>query len=119
MLLHGLEWPDLFDVSASCHPITLKKEHARELMDYADGEALTFTGIPPAGLTGFFAFRLEAKYKGQERKLAFVLNLPVEGMPEERDREILLGFIADSKKFVRYLLFLLAEEQDVYHLRDI
>jgi hypothetical protein len=119
MLLHGLEWPDLFDVSASCHPITLKKEHARELMDYADGEALTFAGIPPAGLTGFFAFRLEAKYKGQERKLAFVLNLPVEGMPEERDREILLGFIADSKKFVRYLLFLLAEEQDVYHLRDI
>ena len=40
----------------------------------------------------------------------FVLNLPVTGLPDERDRAILRTIIRNKAGFLRYLLLLLAAE---------
>ncbi|HOL16077.1 MAG TPA: phospholipase D family protein [Bacillota bacterium] len=118
LILSAASWPDINSVNGFCYPITLKKEdHARELKGLGR-EGITFTGLPPASVTGFIAFQLKVRHRGQDGALAFVLNLPVDGMPEERDREILLSLIDGREKFIRYLLYILSEEQDVYHLRD-
>ena len=57
-----------------------------------------------SSLTSLVAFRLE---EGAE-SLSFALNLPVTGMPEERDRAILRHVVKNRQDFLRYLLMLLA-----------
>ena len=57
-----------------------------------------------SSLTSLIAFRLE---EGAE-SLSFALNLPVTGMPEERDRAILRHVVKNRQGFLRYLLMLLA-----------
>jgi hypothetical protein len=64
------------------------------------------------GLTSFFAFELTTELEGQVASIGFVLNLPVTGMPSERDQRILHSIIADKNRFIRYLLFLLAEDSE-------
>ena len=44
----------------------------------------------------------------QGDRLAFVLNLPIEGLPDDRDRAILRTIIHNKASFMRYLLLLLA-----------
>lgn len=117
--LSGAGLPDSdLSLRGTCYPITLKKERALELKDSGQ-EGLTFTGLPAACLTCFFAFRLQARHRGKEDALAFVLNLPVEGLPEEREREILHSLIDSEERFINYLRFLLAEEQDIYPPYDV
>ena len=114
--LGGMALPDPSSgLRGSCYPVTLKRDRALGLKEPGPG-GLTFTRLPAACLTGFIVFQLEARHRGREGALAFVLNLPVKGMPEEREQEILHSLIASREQFIRYLLFLLAEEQDVYHL---
>jgi hypothetical protein len=57
-----------------------------------------------SSLTSLIAFRLE---EGAE-SLSFAVNLPVTGMPEERDRAILRHVVKNRQGFLRYLLMLLA-----------
>ena len=118
LILSAASWPDINSCKWFLLPhYSEKEDHARELKGLGR-EGITFTGLPPASVTGFIAFQLKARHRGQDGALAFVLNLPVDGMPEERDREILLSLIDGREKFIRYLLYILSEEQDVYHLRD-
>jgi hypothetical protein len=67
-------------------------------------------------LTGFVAFILSARQKTKEASIAFVLNLPVDGMPADRDRRILQEIVGDPGRFIRYLMFILAEEDDLVEL---
>ena len=55
---------------------------------------------------------------GQAR-IVLVLNVPVTGMPEERDREILRGIVADRNQFLRYLRFLLSDDPQSYILSSL
>lgn len=118
LVLEGSAWPDAGSaLKGSCYPITLKKDHALGLNDPSQVE-LVFARLPAVCLTSFVVFRLEARHRGREGALAFVLNLPVKGMPEERGQEILHSLIASREQFIRYLLFLLSEADDIPSLRD-
>lgn len=120
LVLSAAGWQDsLAAINCSCYPITLKEDYACELKKPGDAGQIAFSGLPPASLTSFIAFRLKARYEGREGALTFVLSLPVEGMPEEREREILYNLIKSREQFIRYLLFLLADEQDIPQLRDL
>jgi hypothetical protein len=44
---------------------------------------------------------------GAPESLRFVLSLPIDGLPEERDAAIVRGVIRDRAAFLRYLLLLL------------
>jgi hypothetical protein len=90
-----------------CRPVTLPVEAAQPLVVCA-GEGPTFPRVSSANLTSFWAFSIELG----EQSLNFVLNLPVRNMPDDRDRHILRAIIDDREKFLRYLMFLLADDQN-------
>jgi hypothetical protein len=95
-----------------CAPISLHFNQAQDIKPILTGQSLTFSNLSLVGLTGFFAFELTAELEEQVASIGFVLNLPVKGMPPERDQRILYNLIADKNRFIRYLLFLLAEDSE-------
>lgn len=97
---------------ACCYPITLKFTDSNDLAPLSRSQPVVFKNISKVSLTGFLAFYLEGKYGTEKAKLTFLLNLPVYGMPSDRDKRILQTIIADKNRFLRYLLFLLAEESE-------
>ena len=102
-----------------CYPISLKPANAQDIAPLVGGRSVIFDNVSMMGLTGFFAFRLTAHHADQEASVAFVLNLPVSGMPPERDKHILRSIISDKNRFVRYLLFLLAEGADTFSTAEL
>jgi len=95
-------------------PISLPAERA------IDGTALSTFGevvIPrcaTASITGFVAFQLITTLCSHS--ICFVLNLPVDNMPEGRDAAVLRTIVANREGFLRYLLLLL---QDMENLPSI
>ena len=104
---------------AQCHPITISVSQSKSLTPLADGGEVCFEGLPLRLITGFLAVRLTAEVQWVRRALSFVLNVPVTGMPEERDREILRGIVADRNQFLRYLRFLLSVDPQSYILSSL
>ncbi|NLY90736.1 MAG: hypothetical protein GX081_03915 [Firmicutes bacterium] len=101
-------------VHARCYPVTLKPIDARGITELSPKNPIVFLNMSEVSLTGYFAFELEGKYMTETGNLSFVLNLPVEGMPPERDKRILQSIISDQNRFLRYLLFLLADKDDTF-----
>ncbi len=81
------------------------------LAPLGDGSPVQFRRVSLVGLTCFFAFELEAENEGREAAVSFVLKLPMEGIPQNRDQSILYAIVSDRARFLRYLLFLLAAEE--------
>jgi len=104
----GLELPG--PVRGTCFPITLHEHHARNLKPLTQGEGVVFPQVTPEALTSFVGFVLEAKGKQDTARIAFVLNLPVHGMPEGRNQHILRSILSDRERFIRYLLLILGRE---------
>lgn len=90
-----------------CHPVTLPVSNAQRLA-IVDGQGPMFKAISTANLTTFWAFTISMS--GQT--LSFALNLPVTNMPDDRGKHILRAVIDDRDKFVRYLMFMLADDPD-------
>jgi hypothetical protein len=68
------------------------------------------TELPPcalASLTGLLAFELQAQDRPE--RLRFVLNLPVEGLPDTRDAALYRTIVSNRESFVRWILLLLGE----------
>lgn len=91
----------------SIWPITSRKEQAR------DGMPLTTKGIVDLGklhladLSGFIAFELAAA--AADLSITFTLNVPVLGLPPNRDQAILRSVIENADGFLRYLRLLLGD----------
>jgi hypothetical protein len=51
--------------------------------------------------------------------MEFVLNLPVEGMPERRNDKIIRAILRDSNGFIQYLRILLTENQNIFLFNHI
>lgn len=98
-------------VRAFCRPITLRE--SRELGAGGgagqEGVSARFGPVPLDWLTSFFAFELTASKEGRELSTGFVLNLPLEGEPEDRRERLLLSILRDPDQVRRYLILLLAE----------
>lgn len=102
-------------IQTRCWPITLhEKAMAMPLGGAARttsgrGEVATFGPLSFEALTSFFAFALDASVGPTEASARFVLNLPLEGAPEDRGQRILRSVLKNREQVLRYLLLLLAE----------
>jgi hypothetical protein len=105
----GLAQPDGVTVIRAW-PITVPPEYARDIGAlFISGEAWLGTFSPQA-LTGLIAFELASPLP--EVTLRFTLNLPLEGMPTEREAAIIRSVIRNQQGFLRYLLMLLQDLTD-------
>lgn len=95
-------------VRVAVWPISVRQELARDAAGLNAGSAVDLGIYPCAHLTGLIAFELAV----EQPKLAmrFVLNLPLDGLPVERDVAILRLVLNNRDGFLRYLLLLLGEE---------
>lgn len=85
-------------------PITVTQEHAVE-PGLDSTLPLALGSFAASSLTGLIAFELS--HEEPPCRLRFVLNLPLEGLPAERDSAILQTVVRNREGFVRYLLLLL------------
>ncbi len=97
------------EIEGRCWPITLRSGHARGLSTLFNGEGITFSGISTVSVTSFVAFELTARSGEKKASTRFVLNLPIEGIPADRDDALLRSILSDRNRFLRYLIFLLSE----------
>jgi hypothetical protein len=91
-------------------PITVTSDHGVELKTTERFSEISLGEFSAASLTGLVAFDLKTSHP--EVYSRFVLNLPVEGMPEARNTELLRTVVRNQEGFLRYLLLLLGGLED-------
>lgn len=98
--LEGSVAPPSTDVEIKAWPISLTEEQALLLK-----LPLTWT-LPIQWLTRLVAFRLHVPVPGVD-DIGLTLNLPVEGMPEDRMHHVIRSLIGDSARFMAFIRALL------------
>jgi hypothetical protein len=78
----------------------------------ADLETAVRWDVSRVGLTSFIGFEVEAQVGDQRHRLRFTLNLPISGLPEDREDHIFCAILSNQGQFLRYLRVLLAERDD-------
>lgn len=98
-------------VMTRCWPITLREDAAQRPGD-AEGRTLRteFAPVSFEALTSFFAFSVTATAEGENRTSRFVLSVPLSGAPADRRDRLLRALLRDKRQVMRFLLFLLAED---------
>ncbi len=95
-------------VSASAWPITVTRDFAVNILDSDAHGGIRLGEFSAASVTGLIAFELKTNHP--DVTVRFVLNLPVTGVPEERNSAILQTVISNQDGFIRYLLLLLGDD---------
>jgi hypothetical protein len=105
-------------IEMRCRPISLPP--GRAIVPAFDrDEPARFGGLTFDALTGFFAFELELHEGGVGADAGFVLNLPLEGAPEDRRERLLRSILANSDQVLRLMYLLLADmEVNIQDLLD-
>jgi len=98
------------DFSVRIWPVTLREDRARKVKLEELAQGLGFDGLSILAITSFMAFEIQANVGSATREARFVLNLPIQGAPKDRDDHIISAILTDQAQFLRYLRFLLAEE---------
>lgn len=96
-------------VRASAWPISVMQEHAVDIPGEGCDAEVSFKEFSASSLTGLIAFELKTNHPDVMAK--FVLNLPVKGIPEERNAAILQTVISNQDGFIRYLLLLMGDDR--------
>lgn len=103
--------PPILGVEATVlGPITVAPESGAKLPVHGSAKDLPLGQFATASVTGLIAFELREELLGS--RLRFVLNLPVDGLPPNRDDAILRTLINNKDGFIRYLLMLLSSETE-------
>jgi hypothetical protein len=102
VLTHSPRWPNA-NVEIRAWPITQQAERALAL-----GEHVVFPRLSYAGLTPLIAFGITAQVGKAKGQSVFVMNLPLDGAPEDRQDRVLRSLIESRDQLLRYILFLLA-----------
>ncbi len=106
LLLHAGHAVKLLAVEILGWPLSLREERGNNLAGLATGgPVMLAAGLACADLTGFAGFKLSCA--GLTRR--FALNLPVAGLPPEREAAILRRVVNNRDGFLRYLRLLLAD----------
>jgi hypothetical protein len=84
-------------------PITQQAERGQAL-----SKPIVFPRLSYGGLTPLMAFSITAKIGEMERTAIFVMNLPLQGSPEDRQDRVVRSLIENREQLLRYILFLLA-----------
>ena len=109
-LLLGGEIPPLEGVTyAVAWPITVNPDTPATLRDRPLEAGIRLGEYAAASVTGLIAFALRTAHP--DVSVRFVLNLPLEGVPEDRATAILQTVIRNRDGFIRYLLLLLGEAE--------
>ncbi len=90
-----------------CWPITLPSGYACELPAGPAAVYPVFQPLSMVALTRFMAFSIEVRVGGAVSRTQFVLDLPLSGMPEGREEQILSEIISNRERFLRYIRMLL------------
>lgn len=96
-------------VSATAWPITVTRDFE---VDILNGDAHGGVGLgelSASSITGLIAFELKTNHPDVTAR--FVLNIPITGIPEERNSAILQTVISNQEGFLRYLLLLLGDDK--------
>ena len=88
-------------------PITVGSDHATDLDVLVDDSSVDLGTFAAASLTGMIAFELVAA--SYDKRIRFVLSLPVKDMPEARDAAVLQTVVNNREGFIRYLMLLLGD----------
>jgi hypothetical protein len=113
LLLSADNWQlDSSMIKVSCYPLSLKPAMARNMRSLLQEEPIAFTGLSLVGLTSFLVVELEANTEKVKSALSMVLNLPVANMPKDRDQAIVRVLISNRTAFIRYLMLLLADNEE-------
>ena len=104
---HLPRWPQK-GLNVRAWPITQAAERALVL-----GERMVFSRLSHEGLTPLIAFAVSAEVNGRKGQTVFVMNLPLEGAPEDRQERVLASLLAGRDQLLRYILFLLAAGDEV------
>lgn len=94
------------DIQVSCYP--LNNPHLAISLSSPISPVITFAPMTYVALTSFIAFELRSQ-DGKRRLGSFVMNVPIEGMPENRRQQILRSLLSDKTQVLRLLMFLLAD----------
>lgn len=95
--------------SASAWPITVTRDYAVNILGTDAHGRIRLGEFSPSSVTGLIAFELKTSHPDVSAR--FVLNIPVTGVPEERNSAILQTVISNQEGFLRYLLLLLSDEK--------
>jgi hypothetical protein len=87
--------------------ITLGADHG-VLLTAGEESTILSAGIASASVTGLIAFELLTSHP--EVSCRFVLSLPIDGVPEDRDAAVLQTIVNNEEGFLRYLLLLLGDD---------
>jgi len=95
-------WPD-GKAEIRAWPITQPADRGQPF-----GKSISFPRLSYGGLTPLIAFSITAKSGETERNSVFVMNLPLQGAPEDRQDRVVRSLIENRDQLLRYILFLLA-----------
>jgi len=95
-------------VSACAWPITVIRDFAVDILDNDDHSMISLGEFSASSVTGLIAFELKSNHPDVMAR--FVLNLPVTGIPDERNSAILQTVISNQDGFIRYLMLLLGDD---------
>ena len=101
-------------VSIRCWPITLSDAMGIEVKK-APENFVEFSQVSFEALTSFFAFEVTASRNAKKFGCRFVLNLPLNGAPEDREERIMKSLLKTRDQVIKFILMLLSEGGgDVY-----
>jgi hypothetical protein len=96
-------------VSAIAWPITVTRDFAVDILNGDANGGIVLGEFSASSVTGLIAFELKTNHPDVSAR--FVLNIPVSGVPEERNSAILQTVISNQEGFLRYLLLLLGGDR--------
>ena len=89
-------------------PITVSRDFAVNILEKDPRAEIRLGDFSASSLTGFIAFEITTSHP--DVTVRFVLNIPLKGVPEERNIAILQNVINNQDGFIRYLLLWLADD---------
>lgn len=92
-------------VSVSAWPLSIPSDAARPANALSEGQAINLGIYASADVTRLIGFHLRL----EEFEVRFALNLPITGLPVDREAAILKRILQNREGFLRYLLLLLGE----------
>ena len=96
------------DLLVRCWPVMVGE--ARAITVQSTGELARFDRLSLAGLSAFFAFHVLAQDGEVRCEARFVLNIPLDGAPTDREERLLRTLIGNRSRLIRFLTLLLCED---------
>jgi hypothetical protein len=91
-----------------CWPVSIPDSHRKDFLPYTN--KTVFQTLSILALTPFIAFTISASTGNAKHELHFVVQLPVFGMPAEREDHLIQAVISDRSQFLRFLRLILSQD---------